>query len=72
MDSGLDLFIKSYCVISEGEYVKLSRFKECYKGFCHDNNLSLEDLNEENLGKYNIEIITMNYDKWLSNVRVDI
>ena len=70
MGNSLDTFLKDYCICEGEQYMKLSRFKNCYKGFCSDNNLTIVDINEFNFEKYGIEVITMNSSKWLKGIRL--
>lgn len=70
MENSLDLFIKEYCIIGDGDFIKVSRFNDCYKGFCYDNNMVVEELSRENLNKYDVDIIIMNNDKWLRNIKI--
>lgn len=71
MGDSLKEFIDNYCIIMDDNYIKLSRFRECYKGFCSDNSYTVVDLNENTLKKYGIELVIMNKDKWLNNVRLE-
>ena len=72
MGDSLRIFIDNYCVIDEyaNHYIKLSRFKECYKGFCSDNGFTIVTLNEIELNKYGVELIIMNKEKWLKGIRL--
>lgn len=73
MIDSLKDFIDAYCVIDEyGEnYIKLSKFYDCYKSYCHDNSVATLDSFDLilKLNEYNIDIIIMNNEKWLKGIK---
>lgn len=70
MGDSLKQFIEMYYEIDHNHYLKLSRFKECYKGFCSDNGFAIVNINELEFEKYGIELITMNKEKWLKGIKL--